>query len=310
MSIGPENEAPRALQDAGASDAVTVAFGDPEAEVYGVARIGLSLGEDGRRVASGLGMLFADGELVAVRAEGGVAFDGEGWDEVTAGGVRSAVVEPLSRWSVSFEDEDGGDLGFDLELDAVSAPAELDPSSDVAKLGGMTGYEQLVFVKGTVRGGRGERQISCLGQRGHSWGAPDWDKLSVARTLGAWFEGGVGITLSAVRPAKAEHHADELVGCTLLVPGDEDHGPGIPAVPLVVQDPRLSTTYDGQERQIAAGLELYVNEDDAVPHRAAGEVVCGTTLDLGRLRLDSAFLVWRMEGRSGVGRYDVLRRAD
>ncbi len=47
-----------------------------------------------------------------------------------------------------------------------------------------------------------------------------------------------------------------------------------------------------------------------MPHRAAGEVVCGTTLDLGRLRLDCAFFMWRMEGRSGVGRYDVLRRAD
>ena len=41
---------------------------------------------------------------------------------------------------------------------------------------------------------------------------------------------------------------------------------------------------------------------------AAGEVVCGTSLDLGRLRLDCAFLRWRMEGREGVGRYDILRR--
>ena len=32
-------------------------------------------------------------------------------------------------------------------------------------------------------------------------------------------------------------------------------------------------------------------------------------MDLGALRLDSAFLRWRMEGREGVGRYDVLRRA-
>jgi hypothetical protein len=38
--------------------------------------------------------------------------------------------------------------------------------------------------------------------------------------------------------------------------------------------------------------------------------VCGTTLDLGDVRLDSAFFAWRMEGREGVGRYDVMRRAD
>jgi len=44
--------------------------------------------------------------------------------------------------------------------------------------------------------------------------------------------------------------------------------------------------------------------------RAAGEVVCGTTVDLGDLRLDSAFFQWRMEGRTGTGRYDVMRRVD
>jgi hypothetical protein len=37
--------------------------------------------------------------------------------------------------------------------------------------------------------------------------------------------------------------------------------------------------------------------------------VCGTSLELGRLRLDAAFFRWRMGGREGIGRYDVLRRA-
>jgi hypothetical protein len=41
----------------------------------------------------------------------------------------------------------------------------------------------------------------------------------------------------------------------------------------------------------------------------AGEVACGTSLELGRLHLDCAFFHWRTDGRAGVGRYDVLRRA-
>jgi hypothetical protein len=77
---------------------------------------------------------------------------------------------------------------------------------------------------------------------------------------------------------------------------------------IPIDDPRLSTTFDGDGRQRSAGLELFVDKDDEYPHRAAGEVICGTTLDLGRLRMDSAFLRWRMEGREGVGRYDVLTR--
>ena len=106
------------------------------------------------------------------------------------------------------------------------------------------------------------------------------------------------MTLTAVRPAKAEHHDRGARR------GDDPRGRRPPCRSL---DPRLSTTYDAGGRQRHAGLELWVDED-GFPRRAAGEVVCGTTLDLGRLRLDCAFFRWRMDGREGVGRYDVLRR--
>jgi len=291
VTVHASLEDPRPLERPGASDGVTVAFGDPAANVFGVARVGTSLPEGGGDpVTSALGLLYADGDLVAVRT----------------GGVQTAIVEPLRAWRVTFEDEDDGDLGFELELRAASAPAELGPDHRAAVLGGMTGYEQLVHVEGVARAGRGERRLRCLGQRGHSWGSPDWGRLSLARTLGVWFDDGLGVTMTAVRPAHAEHHGDEALACSLLVPAEED---GALAAPVMVADPRLSTTYDGEGRQIAAGLELYVHEDDGAPHRAAGEVLCGTTLDLGALRLDSAFLQWRMEGRTGIGRYDVLRRA-
>ncbi|MCU0314369.1 MAG: hypothetical protein MUC84_09960, partial [Solirubrobacteraceae bacterium] len=75
------------------------------------------------------------------------------------------------------------------------------------------------------------------------------------------------------------------------------------------EDPRLSTTFDADGRQRRAALELWVREDDERPLRLEGEVVCGTTLDLGRLRLDCSFLHWRLGELDGVGRYDVLRRA-
>ena len=95
-----------------------------------------------------------------------------------------------------------------------------------------------------------------------------------------------------------EEHADELVWAALL---DEEGT-------LRVEDPRVSTTYDGEGRQRRAGLELWLGGDE-YPHRGSGEVLCGSTLDLGQLRLDCAFFRWRIDGESGVGRYDVLRRA-
>jgi hypothetical protein len=101
------------------------------------------------------------------------------------------------------------------------------------------------------------------------------------------------------------HHDQEKVAATIL---DRDADSDQPRATTVLQ-PRLSTTYDADGRQIAAGLELFVDEE-GFPRRAAGELRCGTTLDLGRLRLHCAFFRWRMEGRTGVGRYDVLARAD
>ncbi len=58
-----------------------------------------------------------------------------------------------------------------------------------------------------------------------------------------------------------------------------------------------------------AGLELWPADEEAWARRAAGEVLCGSSLDLGALRLDCAFFRWHLEGRTGVGRYDILRRA-
>ena len=87
-------------------------------------------------------------------------------------------------------------------------------------------------------------------------------------------------------------------------PADPDARPA----PVPVAEPRLSTTYDGEGHQRRAGLELWVADEDQLPRRVGGRALCGTTLDLGRLRLDSSFFAWRMEGREGVGRYDVLHR--
>lgn len=300
MSVTAESEAPRRLEGA-QSEAVTIAFGDPEAGVYGVARVGLSLAE-GQRVASGLGILFCDGELASVRAEGGLPLGSEGWAGAQAGGVSTKVVEPLARWTARFTSEDGR-YGFDIELEARSAPAELTADHPAAKAGGMEGYEQLCAVTGTATVDGAQRPLDCAGQRGHSWGAPDWEKLSLARTVGAWLEGDAGLSLTAVRPAKGASRADEATAAFLYSPGTDGGS-------VAVADPRLSTTYDADGRQRHAGLELFVGADDEWAHRAAGEVVCGTTLDLGRLRLDCAFFKWRMDGREGVGRYDLLRRVE
>lgn len=292
MTVTAEHEAPQATA-AGATDAVTVSFGDPQQAVFGLARVGLVPGEP--PTASGMGVLFDGGEIVEVRAEGGVEIAAADWEHARAGGVATEVVEPLQSWRVRFEG------AFDLELEALSPAVVLGADDPVAKAGGMEGYEHLVRVRGTVTTAAGERRVDCLGQRGHSWGAPDWGTIALTRTLSAWFDTENAVTVATVRRGGDSHHGDEAVAGWIVSDGQ----------PVAVGEPLVSTTYDQEGRQRHAGLELWLDPDEpGYPHRAAGQVLCGTTLDLGRLRLDCAFLAWRMEGRTGVGRYDVLRRTD
>jgi hypothetical protein len=175
---------------------------------------------------------------------------------------------------------------------------ELDPAEPVAQAGGMTGYEQLCRVRGIVRAGGAEHRVDCLGQRTHLWGEPDWERIESTRTVAAWLADGTGVTLTAVRPRGVAGHDREEAWAALLDPAGSLH----------VDEPRLSTTYDGEGRQRRAGLELWLGDDD-FPRRGAGEVLCGSTFDLGQLQLDCAFFAWHIDGRSGVGRYDLVRRA-
>ena len=297
MTIGPEHEQTQSGRPgvAGFGDAVTFAFGDPDRQLYGSVRLGLVPGEPPR--ASALALLFAGGDVVAAEIAGGTEVERADWSRLDVGDVSAAIVEPLHAWDIAFDGDEGG---FELHFEALGPPAELGRDALAASAADLHGYEQLCRVSGSVRRGSERTRDDCLGQRGHQWGAPDWERLSLARTLSAWFEGGPGVALASARPEGAAGHDAELASAFMLEP----------EAAVAIADPRLSTTSDAEGRQRRAGLELWVGEDDeAGPHRLAGEAVCGTTLDLGRLRLDCAFFDWRMDGRHGVGRYDVLRRA-
>jgi hypothetical protein len=277
----------------GFTDTVTFAFADRAAGFFGLARAGVAAGSDGLQ-GSALGVLFAGREPVGVLAEGENALGASAdWDELRMPGLVVRTLEPHARWQVAL-DAPGGS-GFDLEFTAVSPPAELDEDEDAARLGGMAGHERLCRVSGTAAGHR----IDCFGQRGRSWGVADWGQIALTRSLAAWLDDGTSLTVAAVRPTGAESHADEAVWGALL------DAEGI----VDVADPRISTTYDGDGHQRRVGLELWVGEEDDYPRRGAGQVLCGSSVELGQLRLDCAFFVWQVDGREGVGRYDLLRRA-
>ena len=273
----PEQEAPRPLRKPGDTDAVTFAWADADAGLYGLARVASGLGADGETSTSALAVGFLGretlGAIVASPAED----------------LATEVEEPLSRWTV----RGSGELEFELTFEALTAPVGFSGRHALVKAGGMEGYEQLCRVRGTMEG----RPVDGLGQRGHSWGNPDWDRITLTRSVSAWFDDG-GVALGLVRSTKAAHHADEAAWGAYFSPEDA----------IEVDEVRLSTTTDEAERQLRAGIELYLEKDAEHAYRGAGEVVTGSTLELGALRMDVAFFRWHVDGRTGVGRYDIIRR--
>jgi hypothetical protein len=272
---------------------VTFSFADAAAGLCGLARLTITDAGHGHALA----VLFADGEPVATLASDEIPLDaGADFARLALPGLAGTVEDPLHRWTVRFDE---GAHGFGLTFDAAGPPAELEPGEPAARAGGLAGYEQLCHVHGSVHIGTRTHEVRSLGQRGHTWGVPDWEHMDAVRVLAAWIDDGTGVVLRAVRPAGAGAHGDEARWAAVLGAGGN----------LRVDEPRLSTTYDGEGHPRRAGLELWVGHDDDMPRRAVGEVLCESTVTLGRLRLDLSFVRWRMAGRSGIGRYDVLRRA-
>ena len=282
-------ERARPLTGPADTDAVTFAWAEADGGLSGLMRLGRSAVS-----ASVLAVVFSGPEPVAALTEGGLDAAGTGWENMSAGGLDTSVDVPLQRWSARL---DAAGARFELAFDALSPPALLDERAPAVRAGGMGGYEQLCRVRGTARIGGRERRVRGLGQRGRSWGAPDWERIALTRALGVWLDDGTGVVAQAVRPAYARTHAGEATWAALLSPSEA----------LDIEQLRLTTTADAGGRQRRAGLELWVGAGDAHPRRVAGEVLCGSTLGLGKLRLDCAFFRWHMEGRAGVGRYDVLR---
>ena len=274
----PDLETPRPLRKPGDTDAVTFSWADTDAGLYGLARVASGLGTDGETSTSALAVGFLGRETLGAIVSS------------PAEDLAATVEAPLERWTV----RGSGELTFELTFEALTAPVGFSGRQALVKAGGMEGYEQLCRVSGTMEG----RRVSGFGQRGHSWGNPDWDKIALTRSVSAWFEDG-GVTLGLVRSGKTVNHADEAAWGAYFSP-DGSHE---------VDEVRLSTTTDEAERQVRAGIELYLDKDAEYAYRGTGEVVTGSTLELGALRMDIAFFRWHVDGKTGIGRYDIIRRA-
>jgi hypothetical protein len=150
---------------------------------------------------------------------------------------------------------------------------------------------------GRVSGRVGSRGLDCIGVATETIDPPAWAELDALRSVAAGFDEGNAVLALARRPRGAYGHGDERVKGWILRDGE----------PFAIEDARISTVYDGDGRQRKAGLELWMPGED-FPRRASGSARAGASVTLEGLRVHAAVFDWHMEGRDGIGGYDIVVR--
>jgi len=120
----------------------------------------------------------------------------------------------------------------------------------------------------------------------------------VRRSIGVVFADGGLLALSAARPARGRGHGDETVAAVLC---------GADGAPVDVSEALLSTEYGPDGVQRRATLELWLDGEDAAPIRGAGSLINASEVNHPGLTGTIAFFRWALEGREGLGHYEILR---
>jgi len=196
----------------------------------------------------------------------------------------------------------GGVATAALQMDGVSVQLELSRLGGPLSLRGeRAGSEELAACRmlGELRHDGETRRIACIGVRSDAATEADPQEVALTRSIAVAFGDGGLLAARAARPAGATEHGDEEILAALA---DSD------GAVTQIREALLSTQYDEGGRHVRATLELWPEQeaDPRPPSRAAGSIVCGTSLALGDRRLDIAFFRWSMDGRPGLGRYEVL----
>lgn len=123
----------------------------------------------------------------------------------------------------------------------------------------------------------------------------------VRRSIGIVFPDGGLLALTANLPQGAGAHGNEEVTAVLCDPE---------GAPLTFEEALLSTEYGEDGVQRRATLELWPDVEDMRPVRGAGSLI--SSVRVRRQNLDSriAFFRWSVEGREGLGTYEVARTVD
>lgn len=123
----------------------------------------------------------------------------------------------------------------------------------------------------------------------------------VRRSIGIVFSDGGLLALTSTLPAGGREHGDEEVDAVLCDPD---------GAPLTFEEALLSTEYGEDGVQRRATLELWPDTEELRPLRGAGTLISAVSISREGSDSQIAFFRWSVEGREGLGTYEVARAAD
>ncbi len=122
--------------------------------------------------------------------------------------------------------------------------------------------------------------------------------LILRRSIGIVFADGGLLALTSALPAGAREHGEEEIAAVLCDPD---------GAPVTFDEALLSTEYGENGVQRRATLELWPDAEGGQPLRGAGSLISSTSVRRPGLNAEIAFFRWSVEGREGLGTYEVAR---
>jgi hypothetical protein len=121
---------------------------------------------------------------------------------------------------------------------------------------------------------------------------------ALRRSIGIVFSDGGLFALSATRPTGTQTHGEEQTAAILCGPD---------GAPVELAEALLSTEYGTDGVQRRATLELWADQEASTPLRGAGTLISSTAVSRPGLSAEIAFFRWSLEGREGLGHYEIVR---
>jgi hypothetical protein len=203
-------------------------------------------------------------------------------------GAAGATGSAAGHEAVGFVARDGEWL-----LDGESFELAVAPSDD----GRASTGDELCHVRGTVLVDGERVRVDCPGARADEPVAVE--ELNSLRGVWGWFEDHHALAVLALRPRGRDGHEDDRLEATLFDPEET----------IVVEEPRLSTTYTERGLPSRASLELWIAEgDEQYPRRAAAEAISpGAGVRASGLAIQVTPMRCHSRGLDGGGVYLLAR---